>query len=84
MKATEQIEQFRDFAVQQLRDGDADLTVDEWYDLWRAECPGADELREDVLAVRASLRDMERGETGRAFDDFAHEFRMRHDINDVQ
>jgi hypothetical protein len=85
LKATEQqIEQFRDFALRQLRNGGADLTVDEVYDLWRAECPSDDEVREDVLAVRASLRDMERGEIGRAFDDFTRDFRARHNITDAE
>jgi hypothetical protein len=39
-----------------------------------------DELQSDVLAVAASLRDMETGETGRPFDEFSDEFCRRNGI----
>lgn len=35
---------------------------------------------EDWLATRASLRDIEEGETGRPFDEFTKEFRRRNNI----
>jgi hypothetical protein len=83
LKATEQqIEGFRTFALDQLRNGGSDLTVDELYDRWRLECPSTDELQDDVLAVKASLRDMESGQTGRALDEFTSAFRARHKISD--
>jgi hypothetical protein len=39
--------------------------------------PSADTKPEDVLAIQASLRDMERGETGQDFEEFLREFRRR-------
>jgi hypothetical protein len=39
-----------------------------------------EELETNVLAVRASLRDMDRGETGMPLEQFAAEFRKRNGI----
>ena len=49
------------------------VSLDELYDRWREVHPAA----EDALAVQASLQDMERGETGRPFEEFAADFRKR-------
>jgi hypothetical protein len=71
--------------MQQLQQDIADFTsfvnahsgestsLDELYDRWREVYPAA----EDGLAVQASLRDMERGETGRSFEEFAADFHKR-------
>ena len=37
--------------------------------------------KQDVLAIAASIRDMERGVSGRPFDEFAKEFRQRNQIS---
>jgi hypothetical protein len=77
MRATlEQVDSFREFARRQLTNGGAELTIDELFDRWRATLPH----EVDRLAVQASLRDMERGETGRSFEDFDREFRQRNNI----
>ncbi len=53
-------------------------TMDELYDRWREKT-----FKEiDALAVKASLRDMENGETGRGFDEFADDFRKRNNISE--
>jgi len=55
-----------------------DITMDELYDRWRERA-----FKEtDAFAVQASLHDMEQGETGRLFDEFAGEFRNRNKINE--
>jgi hypothetical protein len=70
MRATlEQVDSFREYARQQLANGESQLTIDELYDRWRGTL-GSDT---DLLAVQASLKDMEQGETGRSFDDFDRE-----------
>ena len=80
MKATEElIEDFRSFALERLRRG-ADLSVDELYDCWRQENSDENQAREDLLAVKASLQDMDRGERGQPFDEFARDFRARHSL----
>jgi hypothetical protein len=77
----QQIEGFRTFALQQLQNDEAGLSVDDLYDRWRLEYPSPDEFRNDVLAVKASLRDMKRGERGRSLEEFASEFRAKHGID---
>jgi len=85
MKVTaQQIDDFRSFALKQMGDGGCELTIDELYDRWRLECPSDDELREDVSALKASLRDMEAGETGRPIEEFSRDFEARHDITGSQ
>jgi len=63
------IEDFTSFAKKQLSKG-ATFSIDELYDRWREGHPAA----EDALAVQASLRDMDSGETGRTFDEFTSDF----------
>ncbi len=38
--------------------------------------------KQDVLAIAASIRDMERGLSGRPYDEFAKDFRLRNKITD--
>jgi len=66
----DKIEDFTRFAKSHSSE---DVTMDELYDRWREKA-----FQEtDALAVEASLRDMEQGEMGRPFDEFAAEFRKR-------
>ena len=79
MATTEQeIERFAQFAKEQIANGGAEISIDELFDQWRIQHPPA----ADVLAIKASLRDMENGETGRSFEQFAEEFCKRNSIPD--
>jgi hypothetical protein len=74
MATTEQeLDSFVRFAKERLGRGGGDLVIDELFDQWRLLHPPA----EDVLAIKASIRDMENGERGRSFQRFAEEFRER-------
>ena len=72
-----EIDEFTSFAKKQILEGTT-FSIDELYDRWREGHPAA----EDALAVQASLRDMENGETGRVFDEFASGFVRRNNITD--
>ena len=74
-----EIQEFTSFAIEHLSTGDVN-SLDELYDRWREVHPAA----EDALAVKASLRDMDNGETGRPFNEFASEFSKRNNITDDQ
>lgn len=74
------IDRFARFAKERIASGCAELSIDELFDQWRIQHPP----EEDTLAIQASLRDIERGETGRPFDEFAREFRKRNDIPDAE
>ena len=85
MKATrQQVEDFRTYALEQVCNGGCQLTIDELYDRWRLEHPSDDEFRDDVLALKASLRDIAAGETGRPIEEFSRDIQARHELPDAQ
>lgn len=71
-----EIDSFSEFAKSQLNNRGSDVSLDELFDEWRIANPPPD----DALAIKASLRDMENGETGRPFEEFADEFRKRNNL----
>jgi hypothetical protein len=80
MAAIQELQSFYEFADMRLRNGGGEQTLDELYAEWRASNPTPDEVQTNVYAVRAALRDMDQGETGRPIDKFAAEFRQRNGI----
>ena len=80
MATSEQdIDNFYQFAKSRLTNG-SELSLEELFDEWMIKNPP----HEDALAVQASIRDMENGETGRNFDDFAQDFRARNGLSDPE
>ncbi len=77
---TQELQSFYHFAEARLRRGGCEQTLDDLYAEWRACNPTTEELEANVLAVRAALRDMDEGETGRPIEEFADEFRQRNGI----
>ncbi len=73
------IEDFAQFAREQVHQRGEDFPIDDLFDEWRMQHPPA----EDWQAIKASLRDLENGETGRPFEEFAAEFRQRNIIRDT-
>jgi hypothetical protein len=76
----QELQSFYHFAEERLRTGGTNQTLDELYLEWRACNPGQVELDRNVMALRAALRDMDEGETGRPIEDFSAEFRQRNGI----
>jgi hypothetical protein len=74
-----EINDFARFARAHLEASDESLSIDELFDRWREQCPSV----EDTLAVRASIRDMENGESGRPLDEFSDEFRKRNEASET-
>lgn len=73
MPVVELIESFSTFAREQVARRGESVTIDDVFDEWRMQ----QAPNEDWLAIRQSLDDMERGERGQDFEDFAAEFRRR-------
>ncbi len=71
----EQLQSFTRFIDQQVAD-DGDAPLDELFFQWW----GREHADEDRRAVEASIRDMEAGETGQLFSEFAAEFRKRNNL----
>ena len=76
----QQLDGFYQFASQQIVLGPAGRSLSDLFDEWQTQQVSQQELEENALAVRASLRDIERGEMGRPFELFAQEFRLRNNI----
>ena len=76
----EQIEQFREFAMQRLASDVASLNMVELAAEWEFRHESQEQLQHDVAAVNASLRDMDSGQTGRPMSEFLTEFRERNQI----
>jgi len=77
----EQLNQFRDYAEQRLSAGSATLDMVELAAEWQFQHESRDHLKEDILAVKAALRDMDAGETGRPMAEFLKEFEELHQID---
>lgn len=77
---TRELQSFYEFVEQRLQGRTCDRSLDDLFSEWRACNPTPEELVTNSLAVRASLRDMDEGETGRPIDEFAAEFRQQNGI----
>jgi hypothetical protein len=80
MVTEQQIDDFTMFAKARIVSGVSANSLTELLDEWLMNNPPDD----DRLAIQASLRDMEAGETGKAFDEFAAEFRARNGLPNSQ
>ncbi len=76
MVTEQQINDFYLFAKARIERGAVAQSLAELLDDWMIDNPSND----DQLAIQASLRDMETGETGREFGEFAEEFRARNGL----
>ena len=81
MATQAQIDSFHTFATQHVQSGHCDLTVAELFDLWESQSFSQDELAESVAAVKAALCDMEQGDEGRPFAEFADAIRKRASVD---
>jgi hypothetical protein len=57
----EEIADFQRFAVEQLRNGGAGLSLEQLLDQWRAEHPTPEELRDSLAALERGLEDIRAG-----------------------
>lgn len=71
------IDRFHRFAVSKLNDDGNDLSFEEIVDLWLVENTSHEALKNDVLAVKAAIRDMEDGDRGIPIDEHLCELRKQ-------
>ena len=78
MSATlEDLERFHSFAATKLETCDEDWSLQELLDQWEIENPDPAQLHDDVLAVKAALRDLENGDRGIPFEEHIRELSAR-------
>ena len=62
--AEHDLDSFSSFARQKINSGQRELSIDELFDLWRAENPSDEQFAENVAAIQASIQDFRNGERG--------------------
>lgn len=75
MATQKQIDSFHEFASNQVQGEGEDLSMAELFDLWEVQTAGFPDLADGVSSVRSALADMEAGDTGQPFDEFAAKIR---------
>ncbi|MEJ7590062.1 MAG: hypothetical protein WKF77_00785 [Planctomycetaceae bacterium] len=78
--SSQELQSFQQYATARLQNGGALLELDQLFDEWRNLNPDPKQLSEDAIAVRASLRDIERGETGLPVEDAVREIRAKYNL----
>ena len=64
MTTRQQIDSFHQFALEQIDNGGAELSIDELYQIWRTANPTESDLTDNVEAVTAAYADFESGDSG--------------------
>ncbi len=80
--AQQELEGFYQFASRQIVLGPGNRTLSDLFEEWRNQQVLPQDVRDNALAVKAALRDIERGEKGRPFAEFAREFCGRKNFTD--
>ena len=78
--SSQELQSFQQYATARLQNGGALLELDDLFDEWRNLDPDPKQLGEDAIAVRASLRDIERSETGQPVEDAIREIRAKYNL----
>ena len=65
MTTKEQIASFSNYALHEIDNGGAAMTIDELYTRWRSSHPTDIELAESVAALEEAWAELESGQTGR-------------------
>ena len=74
------LNQFQAFAKVVIAQSGERLTLDELWDRWRLNCPSEQEAEENVLAVKAAVRDMENGDLGIPVEQHLQEIRKKYNL----
>jgi hypothetical protein len=76
----DELHRFHRFAEEKLSNGGSDLTLEQLVDLWNIENPSPEALREDVLAVKAALRDLDNGDRGIPVEELIQKMRDKYGL----
>lgn len=64
MTTRQQTDRFHQFALEQIDNCGAELSIDELYQIWRTANPTERDLADSVAAVTAAYADFESGDSG--------------------
>jgi hypothetical protein len=75
MATHEQINDFANFALDELNSNQAELCMDELHDMWRRENPDPADYAENIAAVHVAIDDFKAGDRGRPAGELTRELR---------
>jgi len=78
--AHEELQSFTAFVQERLESGGGDLSLDEMFDLWRAENPSDALYAENVTALKAAIEDFRQGDRGTPAGEHSDALRRSLDI----
>lgn len=76
----DELNRFHRFAEETLANGNGDLTLEDLVEMWSFENPSPERQHEDLLAVKAALRDVDNGDRGIPFEDHIRELREKYGL----
>ena len=81
MPATlEDLKRFHGFATALIESSDDDWSLQELLDQWQLENSDSSRLHDDVLAVKAAIRDLESGDRGMTFEEHLKKLSIEFDL----
>ncbi len=78
--STQELQSFQKYAAARIQNGGAKLELDDLLDEWKHQNPDPQQLQEDAQAVKASLNDIERGETGIPVEEVIADIRAKYNL----
>ncbi len=76
--STQELQNFQEYATARIQNDGAKLELEDLLDEWKHKNQDTERLHEDILAVKASLRDVESGETGTPVEDVIREIKTKY------
>jgi hypothetical protein len=76
----DELDRFHRFAEEKLSNGNGDLTLEDLVEMWSFENPSPERQREDLLAVKAALRDVDNGDRGIPVDEMIQKMRDKYGL----
>jgi hypothetical protein len=75
------LQSFHQFIAETVSRGGENLSPEQVLDQWRTLHPASQATDpDDLAAIQEAIDDMEAGDRGTPFEDFDHEFRLRHNL----
>ena len=74
------MQRFQEYAAARIQNNGAKLDLEDLLDEWKHKNQDTERLHEDILAVKASLCDVESGETGTPVEDGIREIKTKYDL----
>jgi len=74
----DELQRFHRFAEEKLTNGGTDLTLEDLVEMWSFENPSPQRQREDLLAVKAALRDLDNGDRGIPVEEMIQKMRDKY------